>query len=39
MNAFDAAERNGRADELLRELEALFTSQDTLSSHDATFDE
>ena len=27
MNAFEAAERNGRADELLRELEGLFESQ------------
>lgn len=27
MNAFEAAERNGRADELQRELEELFTSQ------------
>ena len=27
MNAFEAAERNGRADELARELEALFESQ------------
>ncbi|HEY3236199.1 MAG TPA: alpha/beta fold hydrolase [Polyangiaceae bacterium] len=27
MNAFDAAEKNGRADELRRELESLFTSQ------------
>lgn len=27
MNAFDAAERNGRADELLGDLEALFGSQ------------
>lgn len=27
MNAFDAAEKNGRADELERELNALFTSQ------------
>jgi len=27
MNAFDAADKNGRADELQRELETLFTSQ------------
>jgi len=27
MNAFEAAEKNGKADELRRELEALFTSQ------------
>ena len=29
MNAFDAADRNGRAAELQKELEALFTSQNT----------
>jgi SAM-dependent methyltransferase len=28
MNAFDAAEKNGRADDLRKELEALFTSHD-----------
>jgi hypothetical protein len=27
MNAFEAAEKNGRAGELLKELEALFASQ------------
>ena len=27
MNAFEAAEKNGRADELLRELETLFNGQ------------
>ena len=27
MNAFDAAEKNGRASELQKELEALFNSQ------------
>lgn len=27
MNAFEAAEKNGRADELLRELETLFRDQ------------
>jgi hypothetical protein len=27
MNAFEAAEKSGRADELARELEALFESQ------------
>lgn len=27
MNAFEAAEKNGRAGELLKELEALFNSQ------------
>jgi SAM-dependent methyltransferase len=36
MNAFDAAERNGRADELKRELEALFTSQNRSSSDNST---
>ena len=29
MNAFEAAEKNGRADDLRRELEDLFTSQNT----------
>jgi hypothetical protein len=29
MNAFDAAEKNGRAADLQRELEELFTSQNT----------
>ena len=29
MNAFEAAEKNGRADELLKQLEALFESQNT----------
>ena len=42
MNAFDAAEKNGRADDLQRELEALFASQnksgsDTAMSIPATF--
>jgi len=36
MNAFDAAEKNGRADELQRELEALFSSQNTRPRPDAT---
>jgi ubiquinone/menaquinone biosynthesis C-methylase UbiE len=36
MNAFDAAEKNGRAEELKRELEALFTSQNKSSSSDVT---
>lgn len=36
MNAFDAAEKNGRADELQRELEELFHSQNASSSPDAT---
>ena len=34
MNAFDAAEKNGRADDLQKELEALFSSQNT-SPHPA----
>ena len=29
MNAFEAAEKNGRADDLKKELEALFESQNT----------
>lgn len=29
MNAFDAAEKNGRADDLARELTELFTRQNT----------
>jgi hypothetical protein len=29
MNAFDAAERNGRAGELQKDLEELFNSQNT----------
>ena len=36
MNAFEAAEKNGRAAELLRELEALFEGQNRHSSKDAT---
>jgi ubiquinone/menaquinone biosynthesis C-methylase UbiE len=36
MNAFEAAERNGRAAELERELEALFNSQNKISSRHAT---
>lgn len=35
MNAFDAAEKNGRAGNLQKELEALFTSQ-TSASKDVT---
>ncbi len=27
MNAFESADKNGRADELLKELQALFTAQ------------
>jgi hypothetical protein len=34
MNAFDAAEKNGRAAELQKQLEQLFASQNT--SKDAT---
>ena len=33
MNAFDAAEKNGRAAELQQELEALFTSQNSSRDH------
>jgi hypothetical protein len=29
MNAFEAAEKNGRADDLRKELDALFESQNT----------
>ncbi len=36
MNAFEAAERNGRAGELQKELEALFESQNTISSRHTT---
>jgi SAM-dependent methyltransferase len=36
MNAFEAAEENGRADELRQELEALFTSQNKRPSKDST---
>ena len=36
MNAFEAAERNGRATDLQRELEELFASQNKSSSQDAT---
>jgi hypothetical protein len=36
MNAFAAAEADGRADDLWRELEDLFTSQNTVSSGDTT---
>ena len=36
MNAFDAAEKNGRADNLQKELEALFTSQNKSASKDVT---
>jgi hypothetical protein len=36
MNAFDAAEKNGRADDLQRELENLFTSQNTIPGNKTT---
>ena len=36
MNAFDAAEKGGRAADLQRELEALFNSQNTSPNEDAT---
>lgn len=36
MNAFEAAEKNGRADDLRRELEALFTSQNQSGRSDLT---
>jgi hypothetical protein len=36
MNAFDAAEKNGRATDLQKELEALFVSQNKSSNKNAT---
>src|SRR5262245_46513160 len=36
MNAFEAAEKNGRAGELQKELETLFTSQNTSTSKNTT---
>jgi hypothetical protein len=36
MNAFDAAEKNGKAEELRQELETLFTSHNKSSSKDST---
>jgi SAM-dependent methyltransferase len=36
MNAFDAAEKSGRADDLQKELEILFNSQNQSPSRDAT---
>lgn len=36
MNAFDAAEKNGRAGDLQKELEALFNSQNKSPSKDST---
>lgn len=36
MNAFEAAEKNGRANDLQKELEALFNSQNQSPSKDTT---
>jgi hypothetical protein len=36
MNAFEAAEKNGRAGDLQKELEALFDRQNRSPSKDAT---
>ena len=36
MNAFEAAEKNGRATELQNELEELFNRQNQSASKDAT---
>jgi hypothetical protein len=36
MNAFDAARKNGRADDLQKELENLFEAQNTASRRDTT---
>jgi hypothetical protein len=36
MNAFEAAEKNGRADDLTKDLEALFESQNKSPSKGAT---
>ena len=36
MNAFEAAEKNGRTAELRKDLDALFESQNTSLSKDAT---
>jgi hypothetical protein len=36
MNAFEAAEKNGRADDLKKELEVLFESQNTSGREDST---
>jgi SAM-dependent methyltransferase len=36
MNAFEAAQKNGRADDLRKELDALFESQNTSPRKDAT---
>jgi hypothetical protein len=36
MNAFDAADKNGRASDLLKELEDLFARQNTAPGKDST---
>ena len=36
MNAFEAAEKNGRADELQKELDELFNAQNQSTSPDST---
>jgi hypothetical protein len=36
MNAFEAAEKNSRAGDLLKELEALFSTHNKSSSKDTT---
>ena len=36
MNAFEAAEKNGRAGDLLKELQALFNSQNKSTTNGAT---
>jgi predicted Zn-dependent peptidase len=36
MNAFEAAEKNGHADQLQQELEDLFNSQNQSTSKEAT---
>ena len=36
MNAFEAAEKSGRSEELRRELETLFESQNKSSNRQAT---
>jgi hypothetical protein len=36
MNAFEAADANGRADELQRELDALFNEQNQSSNKEAS---
>jgi hypothetical protein len=37
MNAFEAAEKDGRAGELQQELEALFNRQNSSGTGDTTF--